>query len=224
MAEISGNQDGQEGAGGLLNAEERAVCIAIAAMEPPYSSRAEALLALDVGATQAEAGRQAGLTYGQVHYWLGKFRKQGLSVFPEELRQQAEPAAADAPQRSPEPPVPAEKLDLGAVEDEEDGQQEAVVEKETAVEEMAAAETAVPDDEKTAQGAITSTSKKKDKKVKKSKKGKKSKKSKKVKGPKKKKKAKKGKKSAKTGKKKKSKKAKGGKGKSGKKKKKKNKK
>ena len=65
----------------LLTSEERAACERIAAAgEAPYSQRAQALLALDQGATQAAAGRQAGLTSGQVKYCLGKFRQQGLSL------------------------------------------------------------------------------------------------------------------------------------------------
>jgi len=40
-------------------------------------------LAVDEGATQAEAGQRAGLTPGQVKYWLGKFRRDQLGIFPE---------------------------------------------------------------------------------------------------------------------------------------------
>jgi transposase-like protein len=73
----------------MLSSEERAVLSQIAAMEPPHSARAQALLAIDEGTAQTEAGRQAGLTHGQVRYWLIKFRKSGLSAFPEELLSQA---------------------------------------------------------------------------------------------------------------------------------------
>ena len=45
--------------------------------------RAQALLALDAGATQAEAGAQAGLTRYQVKYCLNRFRQKGLAMFPE---------------------------------------------------------------------------------------------------------------------------------------------
>jgi transposase-like protein len=73
----------------LLSSEERAVLSQIATKEPPHSRRAQALLAIDEGTTQTEAGRQAGLTHGQVRYWLIKFRESGMSAFPEELLNQA---------------------------------------------------------------------------------------------------------------------------------------
>jgi outer membrane biosynthesis protein TonB len=60
-----------------------AVCERVAAGEAPWSQRAQALLALDEGATQVGAGGRAGLTQGQVRYWLGRFRQDGLSIFPE---------------------------------------------------------------------------------------------------------------------------------------------
>jgi hypothetical protein len=60
-----------------------AVCERVAAGEAPWSQRAQALLALDEGATQVGAGARAGLTHGQVRYWLGRFRQDGLSIFPE---------------------------------------------------------------------------------------------------------------------------------------------
>lgn len=74
----------------FLSSEDRAIISQVATMEPPDSQRALALLAIDEGATQAEAGIQAGLTIGQLRYWLGKFRKDGTSIFPEELLNQAQ--------------------------------------------------------------------------------------------------------------------------------------
>ena len=70
-------------AANLLSPEARAACERIAAGEAVWSQRAQALLAVDEGATQAEAGQRAGLTPGQVEYWLGKFRRDQLSIFPE---------------------------------------------------------------------------------------------------------------------------------------------
>lgn len=84
-------------ASGWLSAEERAVLGQFASKESPFGQRAQALLALDGGATQAEAGQQAGLTKGQVRYWLTKFRRDGMDMFPQELLDQAKPAAADLP-------------------------------------------------------------------------------------------------------------------------------
>jgi hypothetical protein len=40
---------------------------------------------LDKGVTQAEAGRRAGLSRGQLWYWLTKFRQQRLDIFPPDL-------------------------------------------------------------------------------------------------------------------------------------------
>ncbi len=74
---------GQQIAANLLSPEARAACQRIAAGEAPWSQRAQALLAVDEGATQAEAGQRAGLTQGQVKYWLGKFRRDQLGIFPE---------------------------------------------------------------------------------------------------------------------------------------------
>ena len=74
----------------LLGTQERAIVSQIAATDPPYSQRAQALLALDEGLTQAEAGRQAGLTSGQVRYWLRKFRTEGTAIFPQDLLSQTE--------------------------------------------------------------------------------------------------------------------------------------
>ena len=75
--------DNKQVAGKLLSPEERAVCDQLAAGEAPWSQRAQALSALDDGATQVEAGSRAGLTHGQVRYWLARFRQDGLSMFPE---------------------------------------------------------------------------------------------------------------------------------------------
>ena len=59
-----------------------------------HGKRAIALLAIDDGATQAEAAQQAGLTPGQVKYWLSKFRQVRMQIFPEEVLKDQEPEAA----------------------------------------------------------------------------------------------------------------------------------
>ena len=69
----------------MMTAEERAVLSQLAGGEPPYNQRAQALLALADGATQAEAAAQTNLTPNQVRYWLGRFRTGRLKVFPEDL-------------------------------------------------------------------------------------------------------------------------------------------
>jgi hypothetical protein len=88
-------------AGKLLSPEERGVCKQLAAGEAPWSQRAQALLALDEGATQAQAGSQAGLSLGQVRYWLGRYRKDGLSIVPEAELSQTQPDPAPEIEESP---------------------------------------------------------------------------------------------------------------------------
>ena len=58
----------------LLTLEERIVCEQITLEEAPHSQRATALIALDEGSTQAQAGERSGLTKGQLRYWLGQFK------------------------------------------------------------------------------------------------------------------------------------------------------
>ncbi len=50
-----------------------------------HGQRALALLAIDEGSTQEQAGQRAGLTTGQVKYWLGKFRRVRMDIFPEQV-------------------------------------------------------------------------------------------------------------------------------------------
>lgn len=91
-----GGQKDEQVAGKLLSLDERGACEQLAGGEAPHSQRAQALLAIDEGATQAEAGQRAGLTSGQVKYWLGKYRKEGLTIFPEDLVSQANPKGEPA--------------------------------------------------------------------------------------------------------------------------------
>lgn len=100
----------------LLTSQERAACQQIAAGATPHSQRATALLVLNEGVTQVEAGQYAGLSRGQVQYWLNKFRQQRLAIFPADLvdemlqslsmkevedRPPQEPAAAQPPGDAP---------------------------------------------------------------------------------------------------------------------------
>ena len=81
----------------LLAPTERVALKMISVGSAPHSQRAAALLAIDGGATQAQAAEQAGLTRGQVKYWLAKFRQVRLDIFPqpeaapEQVEQVAEP-------------------------------------------------------------------------------------------------------------------------------------
>lgn len=81
-------------AGNLLSEQERIAFKMISTGNDLHGKRAVALLAVDAGATQAEAARQAGLSPGQVKYWLGKFRQVRMQIFPEELRNAEQVAQA----------------------------------------------------------------------------------------------------------------------------------
>jgi hypothetical protein len=90
----------------LLNAEERAVCERISeADDTPYNYRAQTLLALDEGLSQAQAGERSGLTRGQVKYALSQFRKHKLGIFPEHLQT---PVTATPAEPKPQPVIPPE--------------------------------------------------------------------------------------------------------------------
>ena len=72
----------------LLGPQEKLILEQIAARGSPHSQRAQSLLAIDAGVTQKIAALQSGQTVGQVNYWLGKFRRDRLGIFPEELLRQ----------------------------------------------------------------------------------------------------------------------------------------
>lgn len=81
----------------LLTSDERATVMRLAQQDSLDGKRARALLAVDAGETQAAAARDTGLTAGQVHYFLNKFREQRLGAFPAgALTAVAETVAADA--------------------------------------------------------------------------------------------------------------------------------
>ena len=91
----------------LLSEQERIAFKMISSGKDLHGQRAIALLAIDGGASQAEAARQAGLTPGQVKYWLGKFRQVRMQIFPDELltaeaqeKAPGETAAAGKPKKS----------------------------------------------------------------------------------------------------------------------------
>jgi hypothetical protein len=73
----------------LLGPQEKLILEQIAAGGPPHSQRAQSLLAIDAGVTQKIAALQSGQTVGQVSYWLSKFRRDRLGIFPEELLHQS---------------------------------------------------------------------------------------------------------------------------------------
>jgi hypothetical protein len=72
----------KEPSGNLLGPQEKLILEQIAAGGPPHSQRAQSLLAIDAGVTQKIAALQSGQTVGQVSYWLGKFRRDRIGIFP----------------------------------------------------------------------------------------------------------------------------------------------
>jgi Mg-chelatase subunit ChlI len=74
-----------EGEGKLLSSQEREAFKMISTGNDLHGQRAIALLAIDEGTTQEQAGQRAGLTTGQVKYWLGKFRRVRMDIFPEQV-------------------------------------------------------------------------------------------------------------------------------------------
>lgn len=80
-AETKGTSE-EKGASMLLNNEERLAIEQIANGKSPWNNRAQALLALDEGESDVEAGAASGLRPTQVNYWLRKFQKSGLDIFP----------------------------------------------------------------------------------------------------------------------------------------------
>ena len=69
------------GGGALFSHDERVRHQQEAAKGDSRSRRALALLALDDGLTQVEAGRLAGLSDRQVRHWLASYRRQGLAIY-----------------------------------------------------------------------------------------------------------------------------------------------
>ena len=101
----------------LLTPEERAVCERISqADDAPYNYRAQTLLALDEGMSQAQAGERSGLTRGQVKYALSRFRQHKLGIFPEHLQAPVTSVPAE-PQPQPVTPPEPEPAEAVAVSD-----------------------------------------------------------------------------------------------------------
>ena len=81
----------------LLMSQEHALCQQIAARDDLYGRRAQALLALDKGTTQVEAGKRAGVSDRTVRRWLAAFRQERMNVFPARVLAQVRPAPVTPP-------------------------------------------------------------------------------------------------------------------------------
>ena len=91
----------------LLSEQERVAFRMISTGNDLHGQRALALLAIDEGATQAQAAQQAGLSPGQVKYWLAKFRQSRLAIFPDQVLEAA--GQVSQPEMAAEPTPSTEK-------------------------------------------------------------------------------------------------------------------
>lgn len=168
MDDLSDKRENEnEKTGNLLDPQERLILEQIATGGPPHSQRAQSLLTIDAGVTQKTVALQSGQTVGQVSYWLGKFRREGMSIFPEELLRQTKTEASPTKQLT-DTVTPAESPEINQP-----------------VEQGAKEENELRDAAEPESGKEKEKTKKKSKKGKDSKKAKKMKKSKKVKSSKK---------------------------------------
>ena len=94
--------DGDDGL--LIALAERAVHEAHASGEGALARRAQALLALDRGLSQVEAGRVAGLSDRRVRYWLARYRVEGTGIYDQEAVDPGatEPAAGTQRKKRPD--------------------------------------------------------------------------------------------------------------------------
>jgi CHAD domain-containing protein len=93
--------------GKLMTADERAVCERLVQRADLHGRRARVLLALDSGALQGDAGRQAGMSERRARHWLAEFRRKRLNVFPPRLLTSAQPRAGEAEGEASPAPDPA---------------------------------------------------------------------------------------------------------------------
>jgi hypothetical protein len=89
----------------LLSAQELALCKKIAGKETPYKLRAAMLLAMHANNTQAQASEATGMSTGQVKYWMARFRKERMAIFPEGVKGTGVTKAT-----APAKPVPVEAV------------------------------------------------------------------------------------------------------------------
>jgi CHAD domain-containing protein len=104
--------EGQPGGTGLLQPDERAILLRIAAQDGRYGQRARALLAVDEGTSLREASRRAPLSRQRVRYWLRLLQQTRLNIFPLHVRDAAldhrEPTGpiTESVEEQPAPPAP----------------------------------------------------------------------------------------------------------------------
>jgi len=97
----------------FLTAEERSALERIAEQGGTEGRRAHALLALDAGASQAQASAQSGLSERRVRYWLAAFRARRLDAFEARSapdRAEGVPSPPEQPEESTPQPWPLAQL------------------------------------------------------------------------------------------------------------------
>jgi hypothetical protein len=116
----------------LLTAQEQALCKIIARREAPYNQRASMLLFMNGNNTQAQAAEAAGMSTGQVKYWMARFRKERMAIFPEELKgtSKAKKAKTAAPEKAT-PPKALKAKEEAAVPEPKSGKKEKKGKKKT---------------------------------------------------------------------------------------------
>ncbi|MGD8996921.1 MAG: CHAD domain-containing protein [Anaerolineae bacterium] len=80
----------------LMTPQEHAVCLEIAKRDDIYGRRAEGLLALHAGTTQAEAAERAGRSARTVRRWVAGFAEERLGIFPDRVLREAGARAVSA--------------------------------------------------------------------------------------------------------------------------------
>ena len=86
---------------GLLNGDEERLLTRLARRSDAVGRRARVLLALHEGALQRDAAARADMAPRTVRYWLNRFRREGLAIFPKRL------VAAASRRPAPAAPAPA---------------------------------------------------------------------------------------------------------------------
>mgnify|MGYP001549180858 CR=1 FL=1 len=71
---------------GMLTSAEVDICKKIIELDIKLvSQRAKAILAINAGETQSQAGKDSGLTIGQIRYMMVLYKKNGIKLFPAEI-------------------------------------------------------------------------------------------------------------------------------------------
>ena len=94
-----GGADAAPAPAGLLNGDEERLLTRISRRTDAVGRRARVLLALHEGALQRDAAARADMAPRTVRYWLNRFRREGLAIFPRRL--------VAAGSRRPVPAAPA---------------------------------------------------------------------------------------------------------------------